>query len=184
MRAGLIVWTIIGLGASASFADPKEVDLDSTAEATQRLAEAAGACANSLPSYIKLWCGQSTPPPHRFAKRYRGISVTRWGAGLLWFTVPIEEHGKGYLFSITAPEVQCDADTCVYHPTTNVYVKAALDAALIAKVTEVVFTFQIDGMFRMRQWWSPRPSAIKATLLDAAGKRLGEGTVFAKLASP
>jgi hypothetical protein len=136
-----------------------------------------------MPAHIKSWCRRSADSPRVFVKHYNKVVATIATTKLLWIAVPIEDYGKGYLFSINQPEIHCDAETCMFHPATNVYMKTTLDASQVALVNQVVFTFHVDGMFVMRQWWSPRLAEIKATLLDSHGKQLGEGTVLAKLTS-
>lgn len=163
--------------SSTAFADP--IDLDAV-DGPARLAEAAGACAKTEPAFIQQACRGKPLPAKDFVKRYRAVSATAAATSLVRLTLPVEDHGKGYLFSITEPAIHCDAKRCMYEPSAVVFVSTDVDAA---KIADVGFAFRVDKMWRVRQWWAPRPTAIKVTLFDSRGNRLGEGSTLAKTPS-
>lgn len=169
---------IVCLLCSTASADPVDVDSD---DGDSRLAEAAGACAKTEPAFIQHACRGQSVPAKDFVKSYRSVSAARAASSLVRLTLPVDEHGKGYLFSITEPAIHCDAKRCLYEPTAVVFVNTDVDAA---KISEVRFAFRVDKMWRVRQWWAPRTTAIKATLLDASGKPLGEGSILTKTTGP
>ena len=163
--------------SSTAFAGP--VDLDA-AEGTARLAEAAGACAKTEPAFIQQACQSKAAPPNDFIKRYRSVSAVAAATSLVRLTLPVEEYGKGYLFAITEPAIHCDAKLCMYEPSAVVFVNTDVEAT---KIAEARFAFRVDKMWRVRQWWAPRATAIKVTLFDSNGNRLGEGSILTKTPS-
>lgn len=156
------------------------IDLDVALEGAARLAEAAGACAPSMPAYIAIRCRSRAGQPARdFRKRYRlsGDTVADAAGSTLRITVPTEEAGKGLLIAPLEPQIHCDGELCLFAPSVTLFVRPSspVEAARVASVT---FSFRVTGMWRVRAWWGPRPTGLTATLWDAQDRRLGEGAVL------
>ena len=156
------------------------IDLDAIPDANARLAAAAGACAPKVPAHIATWCQGSAGQSGRdFEKRFEPYAVMSILARQdeLHFTVPIQEVGKGFLFSPVEPQIHCDDTLCLYTPNVTVYVRTPKQVDFRA-VTTVTLQFRVDGMWRARQYWGPRLTNVKATFWDEKKRKLGEGTAL------
>ncbi len=184
MRTWPLAAIALGIGATEGAAEAPArpagpVDLDAAADASQLLAEAAGACAPAQPAFIRTRCrsGGSKPAARDFVKRYRSLAAEAAPGDAIRFTVPVADTAKGLLIAPIEPRIHCDAQVCLYAPIVTVFVRPSspIDTRRIASVT---LAFQVHDMWRARQWWGPRASGLKATLWDAQDRRLGEGTVL------
>jgi len=166
MRAFLVLLLV----ANTAAADPIDLDTD---DATFRLAESAGACDKGRPAYIGSWCHDK---PRR-ARYMRKVAVTARQASteLLELTLPVIDHGKGFISSPIAPTIWCDAKACLFAHAIVVIVRTKVAAA---DVTHVEIAFDPDGIWQVQQWWGPRATKLAITLVGAGAKRLGDATLL------
>jgi hypothetical protein len=150
------------------------IDLDHDDSGVWRLAEAAGACKEDQPAFIRTWCRTETPRGARFAQRF-DTTATAVGAGTVAVILPVVEHGKGFVTAIGPAGVSCDRTTCVPPRTTSVVLRTTGHVD-IAKVRRVTLTFDVDSMWRDRAWWGPQPKHLMVELFDRDDHRLGTGT--------
>lgn len=168
----LAIAALVLTAAAAAHAQRQQpIDLDSDEGAVPRLAAAAGACQSTQPAFIRTWCRQKRKPIARFARRM-SITARDAGKGKLAISVPVVEHGKGFVSSLVRPPVTCDATSCM--PAANVDVVLRTKVAA-ADVRSVLITFNVAGMWRDHQWWGPTTKRVEVTLYGEDGAELGTG---------
>ncbi len=150
------------------------IDLDAEDAGVWRLAEAAGACNDDQPAFIRTWCQTEHPHPGRFSQRF-DTTATDVGDGKVAVRLPVIEHGKGFVTAFALAGVPCVQNTCMPPSTTSVVIRTT-GPIEVARVRRVAFTFDVDRMWRDRSWWGPLPTHVTVELFDAAGTQLGTGT--------
>ncbi len=164
------------LAATAAAAETrKPIDLDKDENAARRLAEAAGACRPTQPAFIRTWCNTKKPRRARFTQRVT-TTARDAGDGALAISVPVSQHGKGFVSAIVQPPVTCTASTCEPAWSVEVAIRTKGQVAA-ADVRAVMFTFDVDRMWRDHQWWGPTPTNLAVMLLGDGGKQLGAGVL-------
>lgn len=169
------VLVIVAYARSAA-ADTTVIDLDKDDEAAAHLAEAAGACAKGQPAFIATWCRAKTPRKARFAKRI-DVTASEATPGILKVTVPVTDYGKGLVLAIVQPPIYCDAQACLPPDSLAAFIRTK-DNVTAGDVRALGVTFDVEGMWKVRQWWGPKVTQVEIKLLDAGGKQLGEGTLL------
>jgi hypothetical protein len=166
MRA-LVVLLLV---ANTAAADPIDLDTD---DATFRLAETAGACDKGRAAFIASWCHEK-PRPARYVRKL-AVTARQAASELLALTLPVADHGKGFISSPIAPTIWCDAKACLFSDAVVVIVRSKVAAADVARVE---IAFDTDGLWQVQQWWGPRATNLAVTLVGAGGKRLGDATLL------
>lgn len=59
--------------------------------------------------------------------------------------------------------------------TVFVKTRSCVDAAEVASVE---LSFEVDGLWRIRQWWGPKATQIAIKLTNKTGTQIGEGTLL------
>ncbi len=167
---------IVAASSTAAADEPTVIDLDKDREGAWRLAEAAGACDKGQPAFVATWCNRTTPVNARFAMRIE-VTARDATAEILSVTVPVTSQGKGLISAFVPPPIYCDAQTCLYPETMAIFVRTKMRVAA-ADVRALAVTFDVNGSWRIRQWWGPKASHVDIKLLDAAGKPIGEGVML------
>jgi hypothetical protein len=172
-KLGVLVVIAVG---SAHAGPTTSVDLDKDPDGDVRLAEAAGACDKAQPAFVQAWCHDKKPQKARFS-RHVDTKAQAVNDTLLAVTLPSIDVGKGYIPSVIAPPIYCDADTCMHPQSLTVFVKtrSRVDAAEVASVE---LSFEVDGLWRIRQWWGPKATQIAIKLTNKIGTQIGEGTLL------
>jgi len=166
MRAFLLLLLV----ANTAAADPIDLDTD---DATFRLAESAGACDKGRPAHIASWC-HDKPRPARYVRKL-AVTARQAASELLALTLPVTDHGKGFIASPIAPTIWCDAKACLFADAMVVIVRTKVAAADVARVE---LAFDADGIWQVQQWWGPRATKLAVTLVGADGKRLGDAMLL------
>ena len=153
------------------------LDLNAIDMGAARLAEAAGACGKQAVPLMRFWCVRKGAAAHDFVRRYRAVTAKPWSSNIVELTIPVDEFGKGFLFSVTEPDIFCGGAICLPVSATTVYVQTTAEVD-VHQVADLTLAFRVTDAWSIRQWWGPRLTAVTATLWDAHGKRVGQGTVL------
>ena len=173
-------WIILGIVRGAHADAPKQagpIDLDVIGEGSSRLAEAAGACGKQAVPLMRFWCIRKGAAAHDFVRRYRAVTAKQWSSNIVELTVPVEQYGKGFLFSVTEPDIFCGGAICLPVSATTAYVQTTAEVD-VQQVADITLAFRVTDAWSVKQWWGPRLTAVTATLWDVHGQRVGEGTVL------
>lgn len=170
MRLPLAV-ALFAFASSAEDRTPVALEAE-TLDPVRLLAAATGACAPSLPAFMRTWCPApellKTAKGARFAHQAKVVAQREVGPGLLELTVEPVEYGKGLMLFLAPPQVSCDASSCIPGSREQLVVHLSGEAKPAAPIDTVTFTFAVKGFWRIRQWWGPRPVEVKVTVPGAS----------------
>lgn len=158
--------------ASADPAGPAELDV-------AVLATSAGACKSTQPAWIATWCRPDAVKPREFTSTYVTTSVTaserRWCVSM-----PVIDVGKGFIPSPVQPNVDRDGQ---YAKQVSFSVRG-IDRHRTDAVRAARITFAVRGHWRRAAWWGPKTTIERVTLIDGAGRDLGNSTAIRAGCSP